>query len=261
MRVVHPENFGRAIIHASQTMHKSQAGSAVVTAGAGHVLAYHGESPNQDFFTSRKPMGYVPMQKAQVTGYTRADGTRVEGYERNTTPTAPSKPAAKPRGHSPNIVGTPVRLFPAGDAKKATAVHFAGKQYSATGERGTVKDYGHQVRKFKNADGQHLWMDEHGRIHGGSEGHAQKLRERHQAHATGATDSAIKPAVPAQATQAPAQPLAKGMPVIFRKVKAAARRVDVSGLLGEMKRAQSAPGMFAKSHGAEIWAHGAGAFA
>lgn len=227
MLKVHPSNFGRAIIRASQTMHKSQAGDAVVIAGAGHVLAYQGEAPNQDFFTSRKPMGYVPMEKAQVSGYTRADGTRVQSHERKTAPSTP----AKPRGVSPNVVGQPARLFPAGDAKKATAVHFAGKQYSATGERGTVKDYGHQVRKFKNTDGEHLWMDETGLIHGGSERHAQKLRERHQAHATRAADSAIQPA---QAGQT----MSKAMPALFRKVKAAARRTDLSGLLGEMSRAQ-----------------------
>lgn len=254
MHVVHPASFGHAIINTAQGLAKAHGGNAVATIAGGHALVFTGEAPNQD---AARPL---PMVKAHVSGYTRKDGTRVEHHERGNTSTT-QKPAARPSGDSPNIVGQAARVFPAGDAKRATHVHFAGAQYEATGERGTVKEYGHAVRKFKHADS-HLWLDEQARVHGGSARHAEKLRALHQAHVASASDSAVQPAAPVQATQAPAQPLAKGMPMLFRKVKATARRVDVSGLLGEMKQAQSGPGMLTKSHGPEIWAHGrTGAFA
>ena len=199
---------------------------------------------------------------------TRKDGSRVEGHERRSA-AVPKKPAAKIQ--RPHIVGPASRLFPAGDPKSATHVHFAGRQYTATDERGFVKQSHATVRKYTHPDAGHLWLDDDGQVHGGSAGHAEKLRARHRAHAA-RIQQAAKPekqetqpmtkALPVAFLSSGALPMAKSLAKALPLFKAKAPRVNLSGLLAEMAQAQrTAGGMMSKSFAPELWVHGRESFA
>jgi hypothetical protein len=107
-----------------------------------------------------------------------------------------AKPA-DPYGH-PTVVGKAEKLQ-GGDASKAHGMHFAGKQFSASGKEGKSSHDGTPVRHFREVtssgadDGQHVWMDGHGRVHADSSSEVKSLRAAHEAHQKKA---AAKPATP-----------------------------------------------------------------
>ena len=141
------------------------------------------------------------LQKAHVKGYTRNDGTFVKEHDTSVTakpkaasPSANKFPGEK-NGH-PNVVGHAENLK-GGDASKAHGMHFAGKDYSASGKEGKSMHDGTPVRHFTEItgsgddDGQHVWMDHSGRVHADDTSSVKRLRGEYEAHA-GKTDQ--KPA-------------------------------------------------------------------
>ena len=142
------------------------------------------------------------LAKSQVAAFTRKDGVMVQAHDNGKQAAAP-KPAAKAKSGSwdydghPNIVGKAHKLDYGDDAKSAKAMHFAGKQYFASGKTGNSFHDNTPVRHFKEAtdsgddDGDHVWMDHSGRVHADAKSDVPRLRAAHEAHAA---KSAPKPA-------------------------------------------------------------------
>lgn len=170
------------------------------------------------------------LQKAHVKGYTRSDGTFVKEHDTSVTakpkaasPSANKFPgekngpsdaslkqfaqtdpkakakldkqeADKKYGH-PNVVGHAENLK-GGDASKAHGMHFAGKEYSASGKEGKSMHDGTPVRHFTEMtgtgddDGEHVWMDHSGRVHADDTSSVKRLRGEYEAHA-GKTDQKL----------------------------------------------------------------------
>lgn len=128
---------------------------------------------------SKKPTLVVSpdLLKAQVKAYTRKDGAFVQAHDDKRAAAAPH----------PNVVGKAENLQ-GGDASKAHGMHFAGKQYSASGKSGTSMHDQTPVRHFKevtgsgNDDGQHVWMDHGGSVHADARSEAPRLRKEYEAH-------------------------------------------------------------------------------
>lgn len=141
------------------------------------------------------------LAKSQVAAFTRKDGVMVQAHDNGKQAAAP-KPAAKAKSGSwdydghPNIVGKAHKLDYGDDAKSAKAMHFAGKQYFASGKTGNSFHDNTPVRHFKEAtdsgddDGDHVWMDHSGRVHADAKSDVPRLRAAHEAHAA---KSAPKP--------------------------------------------------------------------
>ena len=175
------------------------------------------------------------LQKAHVKGYTRSDGTFVKEHDTSVTakpkaasPSANKFPgekngpsdaslkqfaqtdtkakakldkqeADKKYGH-PNVVGHAENLK-GGDASKAHGMHFAGKEYIASGKEGKSMHDDTPVRHFTEVtgagddDGQHVWMDHSGRVHADDTSSVKRLRGDYESHKakSGAKSSAAKP--------------------------------------------------------------------
>lgn len=257
MPIVSPSNFGRAIIRAASSLTKSDPGKAVVaTVGMGHALVFEGEAPGQDLLFKRRPMGApepasaAPLAKAHVSGYTREDGTRVEPHERSTVsvkpqakPQQPAKPQAKPAQDALQ------RHHYAECAKHEQGAATKGHEHPHHGAHVELAAL-HQAsgRYVRRAVAAQTAAEREGILHGYA--HLQRqIAEKGRAFSP-----EVSPAIPAST----AEPMAKSgaVPVLFRPLRKAApqRGPDLSGLLGEMARAQTV----VKSHaGAELWAHGA----
>ncbi len=124
--------------------------------------------------------GIGALVKAHVDQFTKKDGTVVQAHDTKVT-------AAEAPPH-PNVVGHAEKLQ-GGDASKAHGMHFAGKEYSASGKAGNSNHDGAPVRHFRevtssgNDDGQHVWMDHGGRVHADAGSEAPRLRKEYEAHA------------------------------------------------------------------------------
>ena len=125
------------------------------------------------------------------------DGKTVSHHKDDLVPAVarPEKSAGDQYGH-PNVVGHAENLK-GGDASKAHGMHFAGKEYIASGKEGKSMHDGTPVRHFTEItgsgddDGQHVWMDHSGRVHADDTSSVKRLRGEYEAH-TGKTDQ--KPA-------------------------------------------------------------------
>lgn len=132
------------------------------------------------------------LLKAHIDQYTRKDGTVVQAHD-------DKRVAAKPNdrhGH-PNVVGKAEKLR-GGNASEAHGFEFAGKEFRASGKTGKSAHDGTPVRHFREATedgrdtGQHVWLDDDGRVHADSTDEVGRLRREGEAHA-----AASKAALPA----------------------------------------------------------------
>jgi hypothetical protein len=125
------------------------------------------------------------------------DGKLVSHHKDDLVPAVarPEKSAGDQYGH-PNVVGHAENLK-GGDASKAHGMHFAGKEYIASGKEGKSMHDDTPVRHFTELtgtgddDGEHVWMDHSGRVHADDTSSVKRLRGEYEAHA-GKTDQ--KPA-------------------------------------------------------------------
>lgn len=125
------------------------------------------------------------------------DGKTVSHHKDDLVPAVarPEKSAGDQYGH-PNVVGHAENLK-GGDASKAHGMHFAGKEYIASGKEGKSFHDDTPVRHFTELtgtgddDGEHVWMDHSGRVHADDTSSVKRLRGEYEAHA-GKTDQ--KPA-------------------------------------------------------------------
>lgn len=125
------------------------------------------------------------------------DGKTVSHHKDDLVPAVarPEKSAGDQYGH-PNVVGHAENLK-GGDASKAHGMHFAGKEYIASGKEGKSMHDDTPVRHFTELtgtgddDGEHVWMDHSGRVHADDTSSVKRLRGEYEAHA-GKTDQ--KPA-------------------------------------------------------------------
>lgn len=117
--------------------------------------------------------GHSPEYKAHLAGKSASDDKSV---------------AAAPKYDHPNVVGHAEKLQ-GGDASKAHTMHFAGKEYSASGKEGKSMHDGTPVRHFREStgsgedDGRHVWMDSNARVHADDTGAVKRLRGEYEAHA------------------------------------------------------------------------------
>lgn len=131
------------------------------------------------------------------------DGKTVSHHKDDLVPAVarPEKSAGDQYGH-PNVVGHAENLK-GGDASKAHGMHFAGKEYIASGKEGKSMHDDTPVRHFTELtgtgddDGEHVWMDHSGRVHADDTSSVKRLRGEYEAHA-GKTDQkpaggAVKP--------------------------------------------------------------------
>ncbi len=129
------------------------------------------------------------LVKAHVEGYYRKDGTYVRPHD-------DSRPSAQggsgkhggvdPFGH-PTAVGMADKLEVGETPKDAKFMHFAGKEYYATGKEGVSGHDGIELRHFRemtddDESGEDLWLDEHGRVHADSFDEVDGLRDRYRKH-------------------------------------------------------------------------------
>lgn len=125
------------------------------------------------------------------------DGKLVSHHKDDLVPAVarPEKSAGDQYGH-PNVVGHAENLK-GGDASNAHGMHFAGKEYIASGKEGRSFHDDTPVRHFTELtgtgddDGEHVWMDHSGRVHADDTSSVKRLRGEYEAHA-GKTDQ--KPA-------------------------------------------------------------------
>jgi len=241
---VAPSNFGRQIIEAHRGIAKSAADAPVVATGSAHLITFDGEAPGQ-LSHIRPPMGApTPMEKAHVSGHTRANGTKVEAYERG------PQPQAKTTGPTPQTIGQ----------RHAAEV---AKHERLADERGP--DHPHHPHHVALAA---LHQGAMRCVRQGAAATTEKERNavlaRYKALNAAIADKGRAFTTPApQASRKPAQalPASKGQtmtkstPVLFRKVAPATPKkggTGLSNLIGEMAHAAT----LAKSHGPELWAHG-----
>lgn len=93
----------------------------------------------------------------------------------------------------PHVVGKAEKLQ-GGGADKANGFHFAGKEYTASGKTGKSMHDDTPVRHFREvtkdgADtGEHVWLDDSGRVHADSQSEVAGLRKRGEAKSASAPD-------------------------------------------------------------------------
>lgn len=116
------------------------------------------------------------------------DGKLVSHHKDDLVPAVarPEKSAGDQYGH-PNVVGHAENLK-GGDASKAHGMHFAGKEYIASGKEGKSMHDDTPVRHFTELtgtgddDGEHVWMDHSGRVHADDTSSVKRLRGEYEAH-------------------------------------------------------------------------------
>lgn len=116
------------------------------------------------------------------------DGKTVSHHKDDLVPAVarPEKSAGDQYGH-PNVVGHAENLK-GGDASKAHGMHFAGKEYIASGKEGKSMHDDTPVRHFTELtgtgddDGEHVWMDHSGRVHADDTSSVKRLRGEYEAH-------------------------------------------------------------------------------
>lgn len=126
------------------------------------------------------------------------DGKTVSHHKDDLAPAVarPEKSSGEQYDH-PNVVGHAENLK-GGDASKAHGMHFAGKEYSASGKEGKSFHDDTPVRHFREVtgtgedDGEHVWMDHSGRVHADDTSSVKRLRGEYEAH-KGRAGSADKP--------------------------------------------------------------------
>lgn len=116
------------------------------------------------------------------------DGKTVSHHKDDLVPAVarPEKSAGDQYGH-PDVVGHAENLK-GGDASKAHGMHFAGKEYIASGKEGKSMHGDTPVRHFTELtgtgddDGEHVWMDHSGRVHANDTSSVKRLRGEYEAH-------------------------------------------------------------------------------